>query len=88
MWSFPRVSEQVLKFAMFDYTEAYLFNMCHVKALNSDILHQNNDWHRGKFILINKRTEFYSFILLFEMKWKISVQNGNNLIQKQQKLGT
>ena len=43
---------------------------------------------RGKFILINKRTEFYSFILLFEMKWKISVQNGNNLIQKQQKLGT
>lgn len=41
--SFPCASEQVMRSAMLNYTEAQLFNMSHVKALNGDILHQNND---------------------------------------------
>ena len=65
MWSFPRASEQVLRFAMFDYTEAYLFNMSHVKALNSDILHQNNDWQRK--VHINKQT--HRILQLYSPLW-------------------
>ena len=32
MESFPHASEQVLRFAMFDYTGAHLFNMGHVSS--------------------------------------------------------
>lgn len=46
--SFPPVCEQVLGLAMLNYwyIESHFFNMSHVKALNSDILNQNNDRHR------------------------------------------